>query len=187
MLLALDIGNTNIKIGVFADEPGVDSYTPAASWRINTERGRTADEYGLMMSNMLPTRGLDARDVSAVAMCSGVPSLTAAFAEVSESYFGQSPLVVGAGVKTGIKILYDNPRDVGADRIVDAAAALTLYGGPAIVVDFGTGTVFDATTKDGEYLGGAIAPGIHVAAGALYQAASQLRHVELERPSSAST
>ena len=111
------------------------------------------------MSNMLPTRGIGRpRDVSAVAMCSGVPSLTAAFVEVSETYFGQSPLVVGAGVKTGIKILYDNPRDVGADRIVDAAAALKLYGGPAIVVDFGTGTVFDATTKDGEYLGGAIAP-----------------------------
>ena len=175
MLLALDIGNTNIKIGVFADDPGDDPYTPAAAWRINTERGRTADEYGLITSNMLPTRGIDARDVSAVAMCSGVPSLTAAFVEVSKSYFRQAPLVVGAGVKTGIKILYDNPRDVGADRIVDAAAALKLYGGPAIVVDFGTGTVFDATTKDGEYLGGAIAPGIHVAAGALYQAASQLR------------
>ena len=185
MLLAIDIGNTNIKIGVFADERGEDPYMPEASWRINTERGRTADEYGLMMSDMLPTRGLDAGNVTSVAMCSGVPSLTAAFVEVSENYFEQSPLVVGAGVKTGIKILYDNPRDVGADRIVDAAAALKLYGGPAIVVDFGTGTVFDATTKDGEYLGGAIAPGIHVAAGALYQAASQLRHVELERPSTA--
>ena len=185
MLLALDIGNTNIKIGVFADEPGGDPYKPAASWRINTERGRTADEYGLMTTNLLPTRGMDACDVSAVAVCSGVPSLTAAFVEVSEAYFGQFPLVVGAGVRTGIKILYDSPRDVGADRIVDAAAALKLYGGPAIVVDFGTGTVFDATTKDGEYLGGAIAPGIHIGAGALYQAASQLRHVELERPPSA--
>ena len=185
MLLAIDIGNTNIKIGVFADEPGDEPYMPEASWRINTERGRTADEYGLMMSDMLPTRGLDASNVTSVAMCSGVPSLTAAFVEVSENYFEQSPLVVGAGVKTGIKILYDNPRDVGADRIVDAAAALKLYGGPAIVVDFGTGTVFDATTKGGEYLGGAIAPGIHVAADALYQAASQLRHVELERPSTA--
>ncbi len=185
MLLALDIGNTNIKIGVFADGPGGDPYRPAASWRVNTERGRTADEYGLMTSSLLPTRGMDARDVSAVALCSGVPSLTAAFVEVSETYFGQSPLVVGSGVRTGIRILYDSPRDVGADRIVDAAAALRLYGGPAVVVDFGTGTVFDATTRDGEYLGGAIAPGIHVAAGALYQAASQLRHVELERPPSA--
>ncbi|CAI8028584.1 Type III pantothenate kinase [Geodia barretti] len=147
MLLALDIGNTNIKIGVFADDPGDDPYTSAAAWRINTERGRTADEYGLMTSNMLPTRGLDARDVTSVAMCSGVPSLTSAFVEVSETYFGQSPLVVGAGVKTGIRILYDNPRDVGADRIVDAAAALKLYGRPAIVVDFGTGTVFDARPR----------------------------------------
>ena len=103
MLLALDIGNTNIKIGVFADEAGDEPYMPAASWRINTERGRTADEYGLMTSNMLPTRGVDVRDVTSVAMCSGVPSLTSAFVEVSETYFGQSPLVVGAGVKTGIR------------------------------------------------------------------------------------
>ena len=182
MLLALDIGNTNIKIGVF---PAGSGYAPAASWRINTEQGRTSDEYGFMIANLLPARGIDPRSVSAVSICSGVPPLTASFVEVSETYFQQTPLVVGAGVKTGIKVLYDNPRDVGADRIVDAAAALKLYGGPAIIVDFGTGTVFDAATKDGEYLGGAIAPGIHVAAGALYQAASQLRRVELERPPSA--
>ena len=175
MLLALDIGNTNIKIGVFPDGHG---YAPAASWRINTEQGRTSDEYGFMIANLLPARRVDPRSVSAVSICSGVPPLTASFVEVSETYFQQTPLVVGSGVKTGIKVLYDNPRDVGADRIVDAAAALKLYGGPAIIVDFGTGTVFDAATKDGEYLGGAIAPGIHVAAGALYQAASQLRRVE---------
>lgn len=185
MLLALDIGNTNIKVGVFAGGAQYDTYTPTAAWRITTERGRTADEYGIMIVNLLPTRGMNAASVSSVVMCSGVPSLTAAFVEVSETYFGRVPLVVGGGVKTGIKILYDNPRDVGADRIVDAVAALKLYGGPAVVVDFGTGTVFDATTRNGEYLGGAIAPGVHVAADALYRAASQLRHVELERPPSA--
>ncbi len=185
MLLALDIGNTNIKFGVFTDGGDDDPYTPTASWRINTERGRLADEYGLMVSNLLPVRGIDPDNVTAVAFCSAVPPLRTAFAEVSRAYFKQEPLVVGAGVKTGIKVLYDNPRDVGADRIVDAVAAPKLYGGPAIIVDFGTGTVFDAVTADGEYLGGAIAPGINVAADSLYQAASQLRRVELERPATA--
>lgn len=185
MLLALDIGNTNIKFGVFTDGGDGDPYTPAASWRINAERGRMADEYGFMITNLLPTRGVNPGDVSAVALCSGVPPLTAAFVEVSRNYFKQEPLVVGAGVKTGIKVLYDNARDVGADRIVDAVAALKLYGGPAIVVDFGTGTVFDATTKNGEYLGGAIAPGMNISADSLYQAASQLRRVEMERPPTA--
>ena len=144
-----------------------------------------ADEYGLMLNSLLPLKGVDPSDMSAVALCSGVPPLTPVFVELCETYLGLTPLVVGAGVKTGIRVLYDNPRDVGADRIVDAVAALKLYGGPAIVVDFGTGTVFDAVTAEGEYLGGAIAPGITVAADALYANASQLRRVELVRPDSA--
>jgi type III pantothenate kinase len=185
MLLALDIGNTNIKFGVYTDGGDGESYTPDASWRINTERGRTADEYGFMITNLLPTRGINPWDVTAVAFCSAVPPLRTAFVEVSKAYFKQDPLVVGAGTKTGIKVLYDNPRDVGADRIVDAVAALELYGGPAIVVDFGTGTVFDAVTAGREYLGGAIAPGLSVAADSLYQAAAQLRRVELKRPETA--
>jgi type III pantothenate kinase len=185
MLLALDIGNTNIKFGVFDDDADSEPYVPRATWRINTERGRMADEYGLLITNLLPLQGIEPVSITAIAMCSAVPPLRAPFREVSSNYFGLDPLVVGTGVKTGIRILYDNPRDVGADRIVDAVAALKLYGGPAVVVDFGTGTVFDAVTAEGEYLGGAIAPGVNVAADALYQSASQLRRVELERPETA--
>ena len=185
MLLALDIGNTNIKIGVFTGSEDSSAYTPAATWRLNTERGRTLDEYGLLITNLLPLQGIVPTSITDVALCSAVPPLRSVFREVSKTYFGTEPLVVGTGVKTGIRILYDNPRDVGADRIVDAVAALNLYGGPVIVVDFGTGTVFDAITADGEYLGGAIAPGISIAAEALYQSASQLRRVELERPQTA--
>ena len=185
MLLALDIGNTNIKIGVFSAEKDSSSHTPVATWRLNTESGRTLDEYGLMITNLLPLRGIQSDSITDVALCSAVPPLRSVFREMSKTYFGIDPLIVGTGVKTGIRILYDNPRDVGAERIVDAVAALNLYGGPVIVVDFGTGTVFDAITADGEYLGGAIAPGISIAAEALYRSASQLRRVELERPQTA--
>ena len=176
MLLAIDIGNSNITLGVF------DGETLEATWRIATEADRTSDEYGLALSQLLPLKGLSPGEVDAVAMCNVVPPLTPTFVEVCETYFDVKPLVVGAGTKTGIRILYDNPRDVGTDRIVDAAAALKLYGGPAIVVDIGTFTVFDAITKDGDYLGGAITLGIAEAADALFHRASQLRRVELVRP-----
>ncbi len=186
MLLALDIGNTNVKFGVFEDGGGdAQRYVPTATWRVATEPGRMSDEYGLMLNNLLALKGIPSDKLSAVAMCSGVPPLTPSFVELSRTYFGLEPLVVGAGVKTGIKVLYDSPRDVGADRIVDAVAALKLYGGPAIIVDFGTGTVFDAVTAKAEYVGGAIAPGITVAADALFHSASQLRRVELVRPDTA--
>ena len=179
MLLALDIGNTNITIGVFQ---GRDL---RATWRIATDVGRMADEYGLTIRQLLPLKGISAPDIAAVALCSVVPPLTPTFADVSSDYFDLSPLVVGAGTKTGIRILYDNPRDVGTDRIVDAAAALELYGGPVIVVDFGTATVFDAVSEDGDYLGGALAPGMVVAAESLFHSTSQLRRVELSRPPAA--
>ena len=182
MLLALDIGNTNISLGVFDEAGGPPEYRPGATWRIATDRARLADEYGLLISSLLGSKGVSPGEIDSVAMCSGVPPLTGVFVEVCDAYFGIEPLVVGAGVSTGIKVLYDNPRDVGADRIVDAAAALTLYGGPAIVVDFGTATVFDAVRGNGEYLGGAIAPGVAIAADALFHNASLLRRVELERP-----
>ena len=183
MLLALDIGNTNIAVGVFGD--GETGYAPTATWRIATDLNRMPDEYGLMLRGLLPLRGIEPGDVTVVSMCSGVPPLTAGFVELCRSYFGLEPLVVGAGVKTGVKVLYDSPRDVGADRVADAAAALKLYGGPVIIVDFGTATVFDAVSGDAEYIGGAIAPGITVAADALFHSTSQLRRVELERPASA--
>ena len=179
MLLALDIGNTNITVGVFEGE------RLRATWRLSTDTSKMSDEYGVTLIQLLQLKGLSAGDVDAVSMCSVVPPLTLSFVGLCEEYFGVSPLVVGAGVKTGVRILYDNPKDVGADRIVDAAAALKLYGGPAIVVDVGTATVFDALTKDGEYLGGAIAPGMSIAADALFHSTSQLRRVELVGPPSA--
>ncbi len=182
MLLALDIGNTNITFGVFDEDGGPPGYRPRATWRIAADRARQADEYGLLINNLLTLRGIPPASVERAILCSGVPPLVRVFDELCETYFGLEPMVVGAGVRTGIKVLYDNPRDVGADRIVDAAAALKLYGGPAIVVDFGTATVFDAVRANGEYLGGAIAPGIAIAADALFHSASLLRRVELVRP-----
>ncbi len=179
MLLVLDIGNTNVAFGVY------DGDELMATWRIATDSSRMADEYGLMLSQLLPVRGISPGAVDAVALCSVVPPLTPTFVELCRSYFGVPPLVVGAGTKTGIKILYDNPRDVGADRVVDAAAALELYGGPVVIVDIGTATVFDAISKDGNYLGGAIAPGIAIAADSLFYTTAQLRRVELARPPAA--
>ena len=179
MLLALDIGNTNISMGVFEGE------RLSASWRIATEPRRLADEYGAMLSQLMPLRGVSTESISAVALCSVVPPLTPTFVELCRAYLDTEPLVVGAGTKTGVRVLYDNPRDVGADRIVDAAAGLRLYGGPLIIVDFGTATVFDAVSREGEYLGGALAPGITVAADALYHSTAQLRRVELTRPPTA--
>jgi type III pantothenate kinase len=179
MLLALDIGNTNITLGAFSDDE------LRATGRIATDTSRMSDEYGLLLNQLLPLRGVTPGEVKSVVMCSVVPPLTPTFVELSKTFFGVTPLVVGAGTKTGIKILYDNPRDVGADRITDAAAALKTYGGPVIIVDIGTATVFDAVTKNGEYLGGAIAPGMAIAADALFHSTSQLRRVELTRPNTA--
>ncbi len=179
MLLALDIGNTNITFGLF------DGNRLAATWRLSTDRSKMPDEYGVILTQMLQLRGMSPEHVSAAAVCSVVPPLTPTFVELLRTYFGVEPLVVGSGTKTGVRILYDNPRDVGADRIVDAAAALHLYGGPAIVVDIGTATVFDAVTQSGDYLGGAIAPGMAIAADALFSSTSQLRRVELQAPQTA--
>ena len=185
MLLALDIGNTNITFGVFDDASGQAEGLPSATWRVATEAGRLADEYGLLLDNLMRLKGVDPAGVTEVVLCSVVPPLTPAFVDLCDTYFKLTPMVVGTGTRTGIRVLYDSPRDVGADRIVDAAAVITLYGGPAIVVDFGTATVFDAVSEQGEYLGGAIAPGIAVSADALFHSTAQLRRVELERPATA--
>lgn len=176
MLLALDIGNTNVTGGVF------DGDRLVTSWRLATDAHREADEYTLQLASLLPMKGVSTGDIGAVAMCSVVPALTPSFQQAARTLFGTDPLVVGAGTKTGVRVEYDTPRDVGADRIVDAAAAHHRYGGPAIVVDFGTATVFDAVSEDGTYMGGAIAPGLAIAADALHQHASQLRQVELAAP-----
>ncbi len=179
MLLTIDIGNSMVTLGVF---DGARLHTTV---RVATDTRRLADEYGLLITNLLNLRGVAASAIDSISLCSVVPPLTAVFEEVCQTYFGQRPLVVTAGVRTGLRILYDNPRDVGSDRIVDAVAAIELYGAPVIVVDFGTATVFDAVSGDGVYLGGAIAPGINVAAEALFINTSQLRRVELVAPQSA--
>jgi type III pantothenate kinase len=179
LLLVLDIGNTNVTLGVF-DGPALKS-----TWRLATDARRMPDEYGFFMSNIMSYRGVQPSDITGACICSVVPPLIPTFEEVCRNYFAVQPLTVSAGVKTGISIQYDSPRDVGTDRVADAVAALKLYGGPVIVVDFGTATVFDAVSADGKYLGGALAPGINLSADALYQSTSQLRRVELVPPATA--
>jgi len=179
MLLTFDIGNTVVHIGAF------DSGVLRATLRLSTDTRRLADEYGAMMTNLLRLKGIDPERITGACLCSVVPPLTVVLSEVCTSFFGVTPLVVSAGVRTGLRILYDNPRDVGADRIADAVAAIELYGTPLVVVDLGTATVFDAISRDGEYLGGAIAPGINLAADSLFFNTSQLRRVELMAPKSA--
>ena len=178
MLLTIDIGNTVVTLGVF------DGDRLITTFRVSTNSRRLADEYGLQLVNLLSLRGIEPSQITAACMCSGVPPLTVVFAELCRTYFNAAPLTVSAGVRTGLRILYDNPRDVGADRIADAVAGLELYGPPLIVVDLGTATVFDVVNREGEYLGGAIAPGISLGADALFFNASQLRRVELAAPKS---
>ncbi|MDI6857959.1 MAG: type III pantothenate kinase [Dehalococcoidia bacterium] len=179
MLLALDIGNTAITIGVF------DGDRLRARWSIATDVENMVDEYAILLLNLLQTEGLKREDITEAILASVVPSLTPVFHEVSRRYFSVTPLTVDLGVKTGVRILYDSPRDVGADRVVDAVAASKLYGPPLIVVDFGTATVFDAISKEGDYVGGAIAPGIGISAQALFERTAKLPRIELERPRAA--
>ncbi|MBF8267648.1 MAG: hypothetical protein HW388_1156 [Dehalococcoidia bacterium] len=176
MLLAIDIGNTNVTMGVFREEELL------ATWRLATDTRKMPDEYALLIRSLLPLKGVASQDIDSIALCSVVPPLTQAFEEMSRVYFGIDPLVVGTGIRTGVRILYDNPRDVGADRVVDAVAAYQLYGGPVIVVDFGTATVFDAVSREGDYLGGAIALGINLSAEVLFERTSQLRRIEMASP-----
>ncbi len=176
MLLVIDIGNTETTLGVFEGEE------LRATWHLATALHRMADEYATLMLDLLHYKGIDASDIKGIALCSVVPPLTATFEQLSQRYFEISPLVVTAGIKTGVRIRMDNPREVGADRIANAAAAHHLYRGPIIIVDLGTATTFDTISKDGDYLGGAIAPGIATASEALFTQASMLPRVELVRP-----
>ena len=176
MLLAIDIGNTDITLGVFEGEE------LGATWHVATGIHRMADEYAALLLNLLQHQNLKIADIKEIALCSVVPPLVSTFEELSQRYFHISPLVVGAGVKTGVSIRMDNPREVGADRIVNAAAAHHLYGGPIIITDLGTATTFDTVSKEGDYLGGVIAPGINIAAEALFMRAAMLPRVELTRP-----
>ncbi len=179
MLLAIDIGNTNVTIGVF---DGDDLRT---TFRFATDTRKMPDEYAVTINQLLPLQGMSLSDIDAVALCSVVPPLTPSFVDLARTYFDVEPLEVGSGTRTGIRVRYDAPRDVGADRVVDAAAAFKMFGGPVIVVDVGTATVFDAVNDQGDYLGGAIAPGISIAADSLFHSTAMLRRVELAPPPTA--
>ncbi len=177
MLLAIDVGNTQTVVGIFRGEELL------SHWRVSSSEDRTSDEWALMIGSFLEMAGLSfSREVTGVALCSGVPRVTQALKEMTERYFYFRPVVIEPGVKTGMPILYDNPKEVGPDRIADAVAAFHTYGGPAIVIDFGTATVFDAISERGEYLGGAIFPGMQVSAAALFAKAAGLRRVEYTAP-----
>ncbi len=179
MLLTIDIGNTNITLGIYHEGKA------GPRWRLATDHRRMPDEYGLQFTGLLEHAGIRHEQLTGICMASVVPPLTGRVAEACRRYLGHEPLVVEAGVRTGVRIRYEDPRAVGADRIVDAAAVQQLYGGPACVVDFGTATTFDAISKEGDYLGGAIAPGIGIASEALFMRAAKLPRVELKRPPSA--
>jgi len=175
MVLVMDIGNTNIVFGVYRQEKLI------ANWRASTHR-QTADEFGMLLKDLFQYEKLQLEQIKGVIISSVVPPLTPILEKVSRKYCGVEPLVVGPGVKTGMNILYDNPREVGADRIVNAVAAYHLYGGPVIIVDFGTATTFCAVSKNGCYLGGAIAPGIGISTEALFNRAAKLPRIELVKP-----
>ncbi len=176
MILAIDIGNTNIGVGIFQKKKLVKN------WNIRTEREKTCDEYGIIFLNLLSLSGMKAEEIKSVVLSSVVPPLTPVFQDLSRSLFGVKPIVVGPGLKTGMAIFYENPLEVGADRVVAAVAAFEKHGGPCIVVDFGTAITFDAVSAKGEYLGGAIAPGIQISAEALYLKTAKLPHIEIKKP-----
>ena len=178
MLLTIDIGNTNLTLGLYeGDKLG-------AHWRLATDHNRMPDEYGLQFLGLLQNAEKTLSEITGISLASVVPPLTGRVIQACREYLKQEPLVVDAGIKTGIKIRYEDPKAVGADRVCDAVAVMKLYGGPACVVDFGTATTFNAITKDGEYLGGAITAGINLAAEALYTRAAKLPRIDLEVPPS---
>lgn len=180
MLLAVDIGNTNVHVGVFEGE------TLRGTFRLGTDVERVTDEYAILLLGLLGTAGVTPKEITDCVLGSTVPSLTQTFQDLIRRYFHTTTLVVGSGIRTGVRILYDTPRDVGVDRIIDAVAALRLHGPPPlVVVDCGTATVFDAISQDGDYLGGAIAPGIGLSAETLFARASKLYRVELQKPQTA--
>jgi type III pantothenate kinase len=182
MLLAVDTGNSETVIGLF--ELG-DKREPIDTWRLATQADRTSDELALLIQEFLAFHGFSFdTDIAGVVVASNVPRVTAAFRDMTEKYFGFPAIVLEAGVKTGMPILYENPREVGADRIADAVAAFDLFSGPTIVIDFGTATTFEAISAKGEYLGGAIVPGIDISLDALFGRAAALRRVELVEPRS---
>jgi type III pantothenate kinase len=176
MLLVIDIGNSNTSLGVF------DGDRLAAHWRLTTVRARTVDEWGVLARNLFALAGWDFKAIDAIAVASVVPPLNFTLKRMAEVYFNLTPLFIDHTIDTGLPILYQPASDVGADRIVDAVAAIHKYGAPCIVVDFGTATTFDAINSRGEYLGGVISPGITISADALFDRAAKLPRVEIKRP-----
>jgi type III pantothenate kinase len=188
MLFVLDVGNTNTVLGVFAraekSPPGeVPRYERlVANWRVATRQGSTVDEYGVLFRNLFSMASLEASEIHGIVISSVVPPLDPVLRQVCERYFNSKPLLIEPGVKTGMPVHYDNPAEVGADRIVNAVAAFEKYGGPAVIVDFGTATTFDCVSAKGEYLGGVICPGIGISADALFSRTARLPRVEIRKP-----
>ena len=190
MLLALDVGNTNTVLGLYKIGPGGANGKPVglgkdglvASWRVSTHRTQTADEYGVFFVNLFNLNGLSTKDVHYIIISSVVPPIESTLEEVCENYFHLKPLFVEPGIKTGMPVLVDNPSELGADRLVNAIAAFEKYGGPTIVVDFGTASTFDVVSRRGEYLGGLISPGLGISADALFSRAARLGRVDIRRP-----
>jgi len=191
MLLVIDVGNTNTVLGVFAPaEVGARDGAAAApryerlvaNWRVGSHLARTVDEYGVIFLNLFSMGKLEVSDVDGIVISSVVPPLDPVLRQVCERYFNCKPLFIEPGVKTGMPVLYDNPAEVGADRIVNAVAAFEKYGGPCVIVDFGTATTFDCISKKGEYMGGVICPGIGISADALFQRTARLPRVEIRKP-----
>lgn len=176
MIFVIDIGNTNIVLGI------MEGKKLLSDWRLSTDPPRTADEYGMMVRNLFEGAGYDMKMIDGIAVSSVVPNLMYSIEHMIRKYFNIEPIIVGPGVKTGINIKYDNPKEVGADRIVNAVAAHETYGGPLIIIDFGTATTFCAVTSEGDYLGGAIVPGVKIASEALFTRTAKLPRIELVKP-----
>ncbi|QIB70285.1 type III pantothenate kinase [Aminipila butyrica] len=176
MLLAFDVGNTNIVLGVFKGG------TLIQNWRLETDNNKSADEYGMVINQLFTYEGLDTREVKDVIISTVVPSVLYTLQHLSMKYFNKRAIVIGPGIKTGLIVKYDNPKQVGADRIVNAVAAYAKYGGPLVIIDFGTATTFCAVTEKAEYVGGTIAPGVKIASDALFEKTAKLPKVELEEP-----
>lgn len=176
MFLAIDLGNTNIVIGVFQGE------RLKANWCVSTEKGKTVDEYGVLLKNLLYSKGINDREIKKIAISCVVPSLIISFKKIAEKYFAVKPLIVNSEIKVGISIKCAHPEEIGADRLVNAVAAYNIYKKAVVVVDFGTATTFDVISEEGEYLGGVIAPGIKISAEALFEKAAKLFPVGLVKP-----
>src|SRR5271166_94988 len=179
MLLVIDVGNTNTVLGVFEAKP---AGRLIANWRVATNKTQTVDEYGVLFRNLFAMNRLEVGSVQGIVISSVVPPLDSTLREVCERYFHSRPLFIELGVKTGMPVHYDNPAEVGADRIVNSVAAFEKFGGPCIVVDFGTATTFDAVSPKGEYLGGVITPGIGISADALFERTARLPRVDIRKP-----